>query len=237
MSIAKIVDVSCLVHDAAPIVRGGVMKKIFVATSVALFSAGCAVNPADPTAALSGTTGFLSFINNTAALDQALAEDIVKVSAQLEYLSLGKATCNDNPEVVVRDYGQARNVARDAIIELGKYFTELKFLKEYSEELTKIATEYTSSQTDIENLRASAVALGALTPEGIAAAAAVNGLASAIKAANTFGMNAKLRATAEGYHPQLQKTVKALKDKVPAVNTRSLNNIAIWRRCVEEKYE
>jgi len=213
---------------------GVIMRKLSLTSCLLL--AGCGLGPTDLANSISASTNVLGLFNATNQLEQVLDEDLIKQSTQLEYLSNGEATCTDNPGFRVKDYGNVRNVAKQAREEMNKYFVELAIIEEYSTALETISKARTQYVADTNNLRTISREIGQFTPETKAIAAVADLILAASVAVNAQETARLLIAAAKKYDVPLRKSVASIKVKLPVLNRQTLERINVWRRCVDEKF-
>lgn len=217
------------------------IKSILVACAAIIFLGGCAVNPKD----ITGVTGVLSnafaALQTHEELNQALAEEFLRQTAELEYLSARQETCRDNEDAAVRDlrtFTPKEVRAKEAKF-IRDRFAELYFLQKYSVGLAKFATTQTARNAELDALAAIAASPGSLTispPEAKAIAAAAKIVIEAVKAAEVHQTNYEIMKAAEKIHPTIRKMVASMKKKFHLVGDGTQLLLNAWYSCAEEKY-
>lgn len=213
------------------------MKIIGVALIAALVG-GCAIDPKALTGASAGATAVLGFYSTTADLRQQLAQDTIKESAQLEYLSGFNRTCRDNPGYMFpKDFRSAKNIKAETIERLKKSDTDYIFLLEYSKAFDAIVKNYSDVQADITTSVGIAKSLGKYSKETAAMSEIAAILGTAAVAATEEIKFYKLRAAAKKYQPLLEEHAKTLTGRLSGLDRQTIQDISVWRDCVQEKFK
>lgn len=212
------------------------MKYIFVALTAALVS-GCAIDPKALTGAGAGATTVLGFYSTSADLRQQLAQDTIKESAQLEYLSSFTRTCRDNPGYMFpKDFKASRNIKAETIARFKKSDADYAFLVEYSKAFDAIVKSYGDVQVDITTSVGIAKSLGKYSKETAALSEIAAIIGTAAIAATEEIKFYKLRAAAKKYQPLLEDHVKTLSGRLSGLDRQTMQDIAVWLDCVQEKF-
>lgn len=213
------------------------MKQVCVALIAALVG-GCAIDPKALTGAGAGATAVLGFYSTSADLRQQLAQDTIKESAQLEYLSNFTRTCRDNPGYMFpKDFRSAKNIKADAIERLRKSDEDYIFLVEYSKAFDAIVKNYAGVQENITTSVGIAKSFGKYSKETAALSEIAAILGTAAIAATEEIKFYKLRAAAKKYQPLLEEHVKTLRGRLSGLDRQTIQDISVWRDCVQEKFK
>jgi len=212
--------------------------RIFSVALCSVLLAGCSIDPKALTGASAGANAVIGFYATSADLRQQLALDTIKESAQLEYLSNFSRTCRDNPGYMFpRDFRSARNIKAATIENLKKSDRDFIFLVEYSKAFDKIIKEYGDIQLDITNAVAIAKGVGKYSPETVALSEIAGLLGAAAVAVSEEVKFSKLRAAAKRYQPLLEDHAKSLTGRLSGLDRQTIQDIAVWRDCVQEKFK
>ncbi|MES2750299.1 MAG: hypothetical protein V4661_02900 [Pseudomonadota bacterium] len=213
------------------------MKLILIALIAALVS-GCAINPKALSGASAGANAVLGFYSTTADLRQQLAQDTIKESAQLEYLSYNKSTCRDNPGYMFgNNFYSARNIKAKTIEEFEKSDSDYIFLTKYSIAFDGIIKSAEGAATDITNYVSIIKSAGKYSSETAALSEVVSLLGTAAIAINEEVKFRKLRDAATKYQPQLELLAKRLSGRLGGLDRETIKDISVWRNCVQEKFD
>jgi hypothetical protein len=213
-----------------------------VLISVAALSlAGCAVDPKDPTGFATAINNVLTSASAATAMDQQLAEDFVKQTSDLEYLSKNAQSCRNSDDPIVKAIGIAapKSIKMKEDKDIQTRLAELQLIKTYSDALLAFAKQEATRSSyidDFNNIAAAANTTAFATPEMKVVAAAAQTIGAAFKAIGTNISNERLRQTATRMQPTLVKMVGNLKRKFHIVSDETQSYLNTWRTCTEMKF-
>lgn len=222
------------------------MRRFSVAALCCVFVSGCAVNPGDPTGFISALTPITGAIQTAAAMDQQLAEEFVRQSNQLEFLSRNRETCRDNREMIVPAEVKPKAIQIQEERRLYARLREVELLQEYAKALQAIAKGAADRDERFANIQRlingarGAVSNVALTPlerqdvSVIADSATV--ILAALRAIDRHRTGEAIRREAARMEPKIGKMVASLKKRIHLVGVRTQAYLNAWRVCADEKY-
>jgi hypothetical protein len=206
---------------------------------------GCAVDPKNSTAFTGALNSVFALKESATGLDQSLAEDFVKHSAELEYLSRwGKGvgqTCRDNDDPIIKTLGNvtAKSIKKQEDALLKVRLAELFLIQKYSEALSGYAearADRAQHVAEILGLADSINATAFVPPEGKLVAATAKAVGAAFIAMDQNITNLKIQKAALKMQPTLVKMVGNLKRNFHVLGDRTQLYLNAWKSCAEEKF-
>jgi hypothetical protein len=214
--------------------------KIISSTFAALFLSGCAAPNISGVA--SPITALLTTAADTAALDQELADEFVKQSAQLYFLSDRKETCLDNDGLTPTKTIN-RQIERQEAALLKLRLADLYNLSDYADTLAKFDKDRAkrAEQIDFVNRSiAAGVELAGFNPAFTAEAAAVQqgtiAITGLVKLIDANATNLAIMKKAREMQPKVEAMITRLEEKFHIVGDRAQLYVNAWRACTREKF-
>jgi hypothetical protein len=223
---------------------GANVSKSIAALSAALLLCGCSVAPKDLTGFNTSVSNVFALTSAATALDQVLAEEFVKQSAELEFLSKNGnrgETCRDNDDPIIREIGnvEPKSIQKREEARIKLRLAELYLIKKYADTLAAYVEkrddriQYLNDMLAIaDTLSHSAIA----PPEAKVIGAGARVVGNAFIALHNNYTELQLRRAAEKMRPTLAKMVGALKRNFHLVPDRTQLYLNAWRNCAEEKF-
>jgi hypothetical protein len=216
-------------------------KILFAFGSFAL--TGCAAS--DLTGIMSPINALTGAASNTVVLEQELADQFIKESAQLYFLSKGHETCLDNNTEGLRIAPYTKLLAyqkqEEAYLQLR--LADLYALSAYGETLAGIQKEREERSKEIGvalSLIQAGTQIAGYNPEFAIEAKAVKEAANAVGAlANSiigYEYNQRIITQANLMRPKVNGMLARLEDKFHIVGDRAQLYVNAWRACTREKY-
>ncbi|OQW55133.1 MAG: hypothetical protein A4S14_13935 [Proteobacteria bacterium SG_bin9] len=220
---------------------GGNTMRILSAIIVSGFLSGCAAP--NIAGVLSPITSLTTAVSDAAALDQELADEFVKQSAVLYFLSNKRETCLDNGDGLTPAYTKHKQIQKK----------ELGYLKLRLIELYKLE-EYANSLADLENKRAERAAridyynrvaavgtqlagyMPLIAEEAKAVKATSDAITALVKLIDQNQTAYKIMEKAHAMQPEIEKMLDRLEDKFQIVSERTQLYVNAWRACTREKF-
>jgi hypothetical protein len=214
--------------------------KIMSSTFAAFFLSGCAA--ANVTGVSSPITALLTTASDAAALDQELADEFIKQSAQLYFLSDKRATCLDN-DGLTPTYTKNKDIERQEAALLKLRLADLYNLSDYADTLAKYDKDRAkrAEQIDFVNRSiAAGVQLAGLNPGFAVEAAAVQqgttAIAGLVKLIDNNATTYAIMKKAREMQPKVEAMITRLEEKFHIVGDRSQLYVNAWRACTREKF-
>lgn len=214
--------------------------KIISSTFVAFLLSGCA--GANISGVSSPITALLTTASDTAALDQELADEFVRQSAQLYFLSDKKETCLDN-DGLTPTKTRNREIERQEAALLKLRLADLYNLSDYADTLAKFDKDRIkrAEQIDFVNRSiAAGVQLAGLNPAFTAEAAAVQqgttAISGLVKMIDANVTTLEIMKKARAMQPKVEAMITRLEEKYHIVGDRAQLYVNAWRACTREKF-
>jgi hypothetical protein len=205
-----------------------------------VFSSGCAA----PNLAGVGSpiTALLTTASDAAALDQELADEFLKQSAVLYFLSNRKETCLDN-DGLTPTYVKNKQIQRQEEEILKLRLVDLYNLADYADSLAKIEKDRVQRAAQIDTaakIVGTGTQMAGYFPLVAAEAAAVkqgsDSVAALVKLIDEQRTTAEILRKAREMQPKVDKMITRLKERFHIVSDRTQLYVNAWRACTREKY-
>jgi hypothetical protein len=184
----------------------------------------------------------LSTASDAAALDQELADEFIKQSAVLYFLSNRKETCLDN-DGLTPTYVKNKQIQRQEEEILKLRLVDLYNLSDYADSLAKIEKDRAARAAQID-AAAGIVAAGAqmagqfplLATEVAAVKQGSDSIAALVKIIDEQRTAMEILRKAREMQPKVDKMITRLAEKFHIVSDRTQLYVNAWRACTREKY-
>lgn len=208
--------------------------------ALCLFLPGCAspnlVGVASPITALLTTT------SDAAALDQELAEEFVKQSSVLYFLSNRKETCLDNDGLTPL-HVRNKQIQRQEEEILKLRLVDLYNLADYADSLARIEKDRAQRAAQIDaatRIVGAATQMAGQFPLVAAEVAAVkqgsDSVAALVKMIDEQRTAMEILRKAREMQPKVDKMITRLAERFHIVSDRTQLYVNAWRACTREKY-
>ena len=206
----------------------------------ALLVAGCAAP--NISGVSSPITALLTTASDAATLDQELADEFAKQSAQLYFLSDKKATCLDN-DGLTPAYTKTKDIERQELALLKLRLADLYNLSGYAETLASFDKERLQRAQQIDTTLAligAGVQIAGYNPafklEADAVKDAAASIAALAKLVDTYKTAYEVINKAREMQKKVDAMIGRLEDKFHIVGDRAQLYVNAWRACTREKY-
>jgi hypothetical protein len=217
------------------------MFRNLVALCAAASLAGCSINPKEQAGLTDAISGIFTTVNTYTALDQTLAEEFLRHSAELEFISRRFASCRDNDDPIIKELGvvQPKSIQKRESDLLQLRLAELYLIKKYGDAILAYSQQAADRSRHVDEIVHIGEAISGSAfapPEAKVAAAAAKTFAGALKAIDQHYTNEQIKQAAITMHQPLVKMVGALKRNFHVVPQRTQLYLNAWRNCAEEKF-
>lgn len=187
-------------------------------------------------------TALTTAASDAAALDQELADEFIKQSAVLYFLSNKTQTCLDN-DGLTPTYAKNKQIQRQEEAILRLRLVDLYNLSDYADSLAKLEKDRVARAASIDNANriiASGVQAAGYFPlvgeEAKAVKTSAESIGALVKLIDQNATAYKIMKKAKEMQPEVEKMITRLEDKFHIVSDRTQLYVNAWRACTREKF-